>query len=69
MKKNKQLLEFSNIIEQVDKTTFGYEITRDMFLDFLEFVNKSWIEYVDLKTKKEIMDDYEYFSKYIYIPF
>jgi hypothetical protein len=69
MKKNKQVLEFSNIIEQVDKTTFDYEMTRNMFLDFLEFVNKPWNEYVDLKTKKEIMDDYKYFSQYIYMPF
>lgn len=69
IEKNKQVFEFISIIKEVDKNGFNYSMTKNMFLDFLEFINMPWDEYTNTKTKEEIIKDYKYFSFNVYLPF
>ncbi len=69
MEKNKQVLEFGDIIKEIDNFALNYDILRSMFLDYIEYIGMSWQEYVKIKTKKEIIVDFNNFSLYYYLPF
>jgi hypothetical protein len=68
MEKNKQVLEFGDIIMEVNPF-MDYTILRNMFLEFVEWTGVPWKTYVNTKTKKEILEDFKYFSIYYYLPF
>lgn len=69
MEKNKQVLEFGDIIKEIDNFSLRYDILRSMFLDYIEYIGMSWQEYVKIKTKREIIADFNNFSLYYYLPF
>jgi len=58
MEKNKQVEEFGDIIQEIDNFALNYDILRSMFLDYIEYIGMSWQEYVKIKTKKEIIADF-----------
>lgn len=66
MKKNKNVLEFADLI---DGSEYQYDHLRHMFIDYLEWIGEPWKQYVNSKTKKEIKEDFKYFSIHIYLPF
>lgn len=65
MEKNKQILEFANIIN--DKSE--YKIIKRLFLNYIEYINMSWDDYIKIKTKKEIIEEFNNFNLYYYLPF
>lgn len=70
MEKNKQVLEFGDIIKEAEGETIReYPMLRGLFLDYLEYIGMSWENYQKLKSKKEIVEDYKIFSLYHYLPF
>lgn len=70
MEKNKQVIEFGNIMKDIDiGPTLHYPILRSVFLDFIEYIGVNWDDYIKTRTRKEIIDDMKYFNQYIYLPF
>lgn len=69
IEKNKQVLEFATIIEEAEQIKHKYSYLRNMFIEFLEYVNMSWDEYKGKKTKEQIIKEYKYFSDNVYLPF
>ena len=70
MEKNKQVLEFGDIIVEADKSPItDYPSLRKMFLEYIEYIGMSWDNYTKMKSKKEIIEDYKHFSLYYYLPF
>jgi len=70
MEKNEQVMEFGDIIKEIDNgPTLHYNILRSMYLDFIEYLGTSWDEYIKVKTKKEVIEDFKHFSQYYYLPF
>jgi hypothetical protein len=69
IEKNKQVLEFISIIEEVEQTKMRYSLMKEMFIDFIEYVNMSWDEYKDNNTVEQIKQECEYFSNHVYLPF
>jgi hypothetical protein len=68
MEKNKQVLEFGDIIQEVNPFV-SYEILRKMYIEYVEWIGVPWQTYVNTKTKKEIIEEFKYFSLYYYMPF
>ena len=70
MEKNKQVLDFGDIIMEIDPGLVSdYKVLRSMFLDFIEYIGMSWESYTHLKTKREIVGEFKHFSLYYYLPF
>lgn len=70
MEKNKQVVEFGNIIKDIDSgLVIHYNLLRNLFLDYIEYLGMPWEEYTKKKTRKEIIDDFKYFNLYYYLPF
>lgn len=69
LEKNKQVLEFISIIEEVEKNKLTYSNQRDMFIQFIEYVDTPWDEYKIIKNKEQILEDYTIFNFKVYLPF
>ena len=70
MEKNKQVLEFGDIIKEIDEgLVLHYNLLRNLYLDYIEYIGMSWQEYLNSKTKKEIIEEFKHFSLYYYLPF
>ena len=69
MEKNKQILEFGDIMKESDSYVPEYRIIRSMFIEFVEYIGMSWNEFKNIKTKEEIIDEYKNFILNYYLPF
>jgi len=70
MKKNQQVIDFGNIIKDIDSGyVLNYDILRSLFLDFIDYVGESWDDYSKNRTKSEIMGEFNTFNQYYYLPF
>lgn len=70
MEKNKQVLEFGEIIKEVDPgILLYYDNLRRLYLDYLMYIAMPWQEYLNSKTKSEILSDFNHFGLYHYLPF
>jgi hypothetical protein len=71
MEKNKQVLEFGELMKSAYPSCFvmTYKDLRSMYLDYLEFISMPWTEYINTRTKSEIIANIKNFNLYHYLPF
>jgi hypothetical protein len=70
MEKNKQVLEFGDIIKEVDSgLILHYDLLRKLYLDFLDYIAIPWQDYIRTRTKNEVIGDFKHFNLYHYLPF
>lgn len=69
MEKNKQIIEFGDIIQDIDdRLVLHYDALKSMFLDFIEYNGMSWTSYCKGKTRNDILADFIDFNC-DYLPF
>ena len=51
MEKNKQILEFGDIMRDSNSLVPEYKILRHLFIEFIEYIGMSWEEFFNIIDK------------------
>lgn len=70
MEKNKQVIEFGDILNEIDSTmNTNYSLLELLFSNYIKYIDMSWEEYIKIKRKNEIIGEFKHFNLFYYLPF